>query len=185
MKPNVKDFDPVYLDRKVLAFLKAWPNDLDAAMYDRLYEARVIATPFADVAAIRGGPALTHVGHCLREMINETFRDGLLATFFPFTHVIGLWSIPLLANRRGDVGEFLTLFGLDWNTPDVRKYIAKGLLAHPHEPWTFGICDQPTRAYWIPPLEDLFEAFGEALAENRYQRRLKAYADGLDDDIPF
>lgn len=117
--------EPVYIDKRVWDFLRAWPDNLNPEIYDWLFEARVIATPrdqIGDKSIWRTGPCLTNLGYPFKEMI-----DSQSFNFFTVDQLLALWPVELLAMRRDDCTEFLRILQVDWNAPDVRRYIARGL----------------------------------------------------------
>lgn len=128
------DFEAVYMEHKALAFLRAWPDvpEVLRPTYSRFYDAGLI---FVDTNAPQGMSypgqlRLTALGHRVREvMIGKTIN------FFRMVDVFALITADKLANRDPQTGHYLRLWKqyqgnkpqpdlMDWNTPDMRRYIS-------------------------------------------------------------
>lgn len=191
------EYDPVYLDRDVVKLLKAWPSNENEAVYRRLVDAAVIGTKYEDFDRIKE-PLLTQLGHAFVGHVRDRDLAGspTTETFFPLERVLQCWPLELLSERFAPVKAFLSLFDIDFNTADVRRYVAANLGTKGRE--KHGFWDRPgeaTRLHVVKTLDVLLAELHLALMANlgaRWQeyRRLDPEAwrkrlEQFDAEIPF
>lgn len=189
---TAQEYDPVYMDTVLCEAMRNWPVDLPAEVWGKIFAARFVTEPYESLEpGWHDHPIHTNLGRFWHNAVRSQAHN-----FWSIEFVLGVWPIDLLANRREDVGHYLKCFhstdGLpfDFNSRDVRRYIAKGaqgsVLSCLGGKWEA----DPTRRSLagfrglLESLDDLSEALDELTYAHALDRNRRFFAENPD-DIPF
>lgn len=189
---STQEFDPVYMDPTLYQAMREWPVTLPEDVWTRIFAARFVTEPFA---------SLPHdwFEHPIHTNLGRFWFNAIQAqsnNFWNLDFVLGVWPIEELANRRQDVAHYLRCFHstggvpFDFNSRDVRRYIARGLQGptlhslggkYPADPIRRSLAG--FRGL-LESLGDLEGALSELVYEHARERNRRFFAENPD-EIPF